>query len=164
MRGVRYKSSVRAIAISLAAALGLAGCGGGGDEAEQAAEQAVEAARFAPVDKVLNVEIGRTRNGYLISATGLAPGLGYGAPELRARREGRPGPDGFIHRFRFCRESARSPAQSGSGRNPSAAHHRWIAGPGRRTSRRHGHPRPRVKRRDHDAVLRRARTYLTSIS
>ncbi len=118
MRGVRYKSSVRAIAISLAAALGLAGCGGGGDEAEQAAEQAVEAARFAPVDKVLNVEIGRTRNGYLISATGLAPGLGYGAPELRARREGNPGPDGFID-FDFVAKAPDPRRNLGQGEIPA---------------------------------------------
>jgi hypothetical protein len=42
------------------------------------------------------IEIGRTRNGYVISAHGIAPGLGFGAPELRARREGKAGPDGFI--------------------------------------------------------------------
>ncbi len=96
MRGGSCKVGIQAIAVALIATLGLSGCGGGDDEAEQAVEQVTEAARFAPVDKVLNVEIGRTRNGFLISATGLAPGLGYGAPELRARREGRPGPDGFI--------------------------------------------------------------------
>ncbi|MDH3668514.1 MAG: hypothetical protein OEN23_16435 [Paracoccaceae bacterium] len=96
MRGERYKIGARVMATAVLVTLGLAGCGGGDDEAEQAVEQATEAARFAPVDKVLNVEIGRTRNGFLINATGLAPGLGYGAPELRARREGRPGPDGFI--------------------------------------------------------------------
>ena len=43
-----------------------------------------------------DIEIGRTRNGYVITARGDAPGLGYGAPELRTRREGKPGPDGFI--------------------------------------------------------------------
>ena len=42
------------------------------------------------------IEIGRTRNGYVITARGEAPGLGHSAPELRARREGKVGPDGFI--------------------------------------------------------------------
>lgn len=95
MRGAR--GTAGALAIAVMATLGLAGCGDSEEKAEAlAAEQAAEAARFEPVVRVLNVEMGRTRNGYLISATGIAPGLGYASPELRVRREGRPGPDGFI--------------------------------------------------------------------
>ncbi len=49
-----------------------------------------------PVQSVAKVEIGRTRDGFLISAFGTAPGLGYGAPELRVRRSGTPAADGFV--------------------------------------------------------------------
>ena len=152
MRGGSCKVGIQAIAVALIATLGLSGCGGGDDEAEQAVEQVTEAARFAPVDKVLNVEIGRTRNGFLISATGLAPGLGYGAPELRARREGRPGPDGFIDYDLVS--GARSAAQSGPGRGLGAAHHCRTARPLRCAARCHGNSRSRPQRWDHDAVLR----------
>lgn len=88
----------------------LAGCetGTGLDDAdtliggESAAEKAVREAREAaienkvPVASVRGVEIGRTRDGYLISAFGTAPGLGYSLPALRPRRGGALGGDGYI--------------------------------------------------------------------
>jgi hypothetical protein len=89
-----------ALATAIATALALGGCSlfsSDDDEQAAAAEQAaLEAASYAPIETVRNIEIGRTRNGYVISVGGIAPGLGFGAPELRARREGKAGPDGFI--------------------------------------------------------------------
>ncbi|MEM7056921.1 MAG: hypothetical protein AAF557_04985 [Pseudomonadota bacterium] len=49
-----------------------------------------------PVQSVGKVEIGRTRDGYLITVFGTAPGIGYAAPELRVRRGGQPAADGFL--------------------------------------------------------------------
>ncbi|HUS53939.1 MAG TPA: hypothetical protein VMY41_08025 [Thermohalobaculum sp.] len=86
-------------AAAIAAALGLGGCSlfSSDDDSEAvAAEEAASSARFAPVEAVLHIEIGRTRNGYAITARGIAPGVGFGAPELRARRDGKMGPDGFV--------------------------------------------------------------------
>ena len=92
-----YRVASRALVALLAAVVALGACSSKEKKREeQAAEEAIEAARFEPVDKVLNIEIGRTRNGYVVSVVGLAPGLGYGAPELRPRREGNVGPDGFL--------------------------------------------------------------------
>jgi hypothetical protein len=91
--------SALANAAAIVAVLGFGGCSlfGSDDKAEEAAaNEAVSEALYAPIEAVRHIEIGRTRNGYVISVLGIAPGLGYGAPELRARREGGPGPDGFI--------------------------------------------------------------------
>ncbi len=88
-----------ALSAAIAAVLVLGGCslfGSDDDEEAAAAEQEQAAALYAPVEAVRHIEVGRTRNGYVITAHGIAPGLGYGAPELRARRQGKPGPDGFI--------------------------------------------------------------------
>jgi hypothetical protein len=85
----------------------LGGCGafgdiqtlwGGESRAEKAERQTAEAAVAAqvPVAVVNRLEVGRTRNGFLITAYGTAPGLGYSLPTLRPRREGRPGLDGYI--------------------------------------------------------------------
>jgi hypothetical protein len=91
--------SALAAAAAIAAALSLGGCSlfGSDDEAEAAAEnEAAGEALYAPIAAVRHIEIGQTRNGYVITALGIAPGLGYGAPELRVRRQGSPGPDGII--------------------------------------------------------------------
>lgn len=75
----------------------LAGCSmfGGNDE-EEAAARAAAVASAVPVDEVVGIEIGRTSTGILVTAYGFAPGIGYGAPELRARRGGAIGTDGFL--------------------------------------------------------------------
>ncbi len=93
------RNAALATAAAIAAVLALGGCslfGSGDYEAAVAAEQAEAASLYVPVEVVRHIEIGRTRNGYVITARGEAPGLGHGAPELRARREGKVGPDGFI--------------------------------------------------------------------
>jgi len=84
--------------IAVTALLALGGCSifSSDDEEVTAADEAAAAALYDPVETVRDIEIGRTRDGYVITALGYAPGLGYGAPELRARREGKAGPDGFI--------------------------------------------------------------------
>ncbi len=94
------RNAALATATAIAAVLALGGCSLFGsdddDEAAAAIEQAEAAALYVPIEVVRHIEIGRTRNGYAITARGEAPGLGHGAPELRARREGKVGPDGFI--------------------------------------------------------------------
>jgi hypothetical protein len=92
------RTAALATAAAVAAALALGGCSwfSSDDEAEAAAEQAEAAALYVPIEAVRHVEIGRTRNGYVITARGVAPGLGHSAAELRARREGKAGSDGFI--------------------------------------------------------------------
>ncbi len=88
----------RTAALAIAAALALGGCSlfDSDDVEEAAAIEQAAAARYVPIEVVRHVEIGRTRSGYVITARGIAPGLGHGAPELRARRKGKAGPDGFI--------------------------------------------------------------------
>ena len=93
------RNSALVTAAAIAAVLALGGCslfGSNDDEEAAAAEQAEPSAIYVPVEAVRQIEIGRTRNGYVITARGEAPGLGHGAPELRARREGKVGPDGFL--------------------------------------------------------------------
>lgn len=69
---------------------------------ESSKEKAAREARLAqaqikvPVTAVRSVELGRTRDGFLITAFGTAPGLGYALPALRVRRSGEPGADGYI--------------------------------------------------------------------
>lgn len=86
-----------ALAVAIAAVISLAGCSlFGSDKPKETETQAAEADPYIPVETVRNIEIGRTRNGIAITAFGIAPGLGYGAPELRARRDGTAGPDGIL--------------------------------------------------------------------
>lgn len=49
-----------------------------------------------PVARVTDLEIGVTRSGRLLKATGEAPLTGWFQPALRPRRDGAPGPDGFL--------------------------------------------------------------------
>ena len=87
------------LVVAIAGVISLGGCsmlGFGKDTEKAAAEAEAVAESFAPVERVVNIEIGRTRNGAAVTANGVAPGLGFSSPELRARREGKPGPDGFL--------------------------------------------------------------------
>lgn len=91
--------SALATAAAITASLGLGGCSlfGSEDKAEvAAAKQAAIESLYEPIAAVRHIEIGRTRNGYVITVYGFAPGLGYGAPELRVRRQWSLGPDGII--------------------------------------------------------------------
>lgn len=93
------------------ATLMLAGCGDPGDvtedigtlwgeesSAEIAERQRIERLKTikVPVQAVRSVEIGRTRDGFIITAFGTAPGLGFSLPALRVRRSGQPSSDGFV--------------------------------------------------------------------
>ena len=71
---------------------------GGESRAEKKAKEKETARiqRKVPMQTVGSVEIGRTRDGILITAHGTAPGLGYSLPVLQARRDGKPGKDGYI--------------------------------------------------------------------
>ncbi len=71
---------------------------GGESRADEARRGAVQEARTTPVpvESVRNVEIGQTRDGFLITAYGTAPGLGYSLPRLRPRRDGAPCIDGYV--------------------------------------------------------------------
>lgn len=92
-----------ALALAAAVMIGLGGCSwfGSGDKEKPAEEQVT--GNYEPVETVRNIEIGRTRDGAAVTAFGFAPGLGYGAPELRPRREGNVGPDGFLDFDFFAR-------------------------------------------------------------
>jgi hypothetical protein len=93
------RNAALATAAALVAALALGGCSvfkSKDKDEEVVSEEAAPEAIYEPIESVRDIEIGRTRNGYVISVQGTAPGLGYGAPELRARRDGKPGLDGFL--------------------------------------------------------------------
>lgn len=82
----------------LSIVLGLGACGlFSSDEEEQAAfEETLPVLSAVPVQAVREIEIGRTRDGFVVTAYGTAPALGYAVPQLRARRDGKPGADGFL--------------------------------------------------------------------
>ncbi|MEM1300020.1 MAG: hypothetical protein AAGH68_12165 [Pseudomonadota bacterium] len=65
-------------------------------EIEEAEARAAAVEAKVPVQLVRSVEMGRTRDGFLITAFGTAPGLGYALPALRPRRDGAPAADGYI--------------------------------------------------------------------
>jgi len=86
-----------ALAAAIAIILGLGGCSlFGSDKAKETEAQAVPADPFVLIASVRNIELGRTRNGIAVTAFGVAPGLGFAAPDLRPRRDGKPGPDGIL--------------------------------------------------------------------
>lgn len=90
--------------LPLVAALMLGACGdidtlwGGKSDAEEARALALAEARAekVPVASVQGIEIGRTRDGFLVTAHGTAPGPGYSLPRLEVRRGGATGADGYV--------------------------------------------------------------------
>lgn len=96
--------------IALALAVAAGGCStgtflddvptlwGGDSRADKEREVAVEQARAAqvPVETVSALEVGRTRDGFLITAFGAAPVPGYSLPQLRPRRGGAPDVEGYV--------------------------------------------------------------------
>ena len=89
----------RLVACVLAVALPLAGCSVfGSEEEETAAEPGPAVVERGPVQvqAVRRLELGRTRDGIVITAFGTAPGIGYAGPRLEPRREGAPASDGLI--------------------------------------------------------------------
>ncbi|MEM6932516.1 MAG: hypothetical protein AAF526_02920 [Pseudomonadota bacterium] len=83
----------------LVVAVALGGCGLFSDDEpdpDLEVEQQLPNLRPVPVQAVREIEIGRTRDGFVVTAYGTAPALGYALPQLRVRRDGKPGTDGFI--------------------------------------------------------------------
>ncbi|HUF57554.1 MAG TPA: hypothetical protein VMM55_13445 [Thermohalobaculum sp.] len=66
----------------------------GGDDAPEPADVVEPAVR--PVEEIRGIEIGRTRDGIVVTAFGIAPTLGYADPRLEARRGGLIAEDGFL--------------------------------------------------------------------
>jgi len=99
---------------SMFVALGLGACSTideltGSDESATAAAEALEIDK-TPVVRVESLELGRLFRGYMLIATGVAPGTGYYQPELRIRYGGELGPDGF-YEFDFVAAAPDDPAQ-----------------------------------------------------
>ncbi|MEM9046046.1 MAG: hypothetical protein AAGC81_15265 [Pseudomonadota bacterium] len=96
----------------------LGGCGLFSDDEDEVPAELTEADLFptqgVPIQAVREFEIGRTRDGFVVTAYGTAPALGYGSPELRIRREGRPGIDGFLD-FDFVATPPRPGLERGQG-------------------------------------------------
>ncbi|MEM6945928.1 MAG: hypothetical protein AAF416_16295 [Pseudomonadota bacterium] len=91
----RRRALIAAFAASPMALLG--GCSLFGDDEEEVAEaQAVLERRREPVENVGRVEVGRTRNGFAVSAYGVAPTTGFSQPILSLRRDGSLALDGFL--------------------------------------------------------------------
>ena len=93
--------AVHARFLLVASVLTLGGCGfslfGDDDETDQQDPQAVALQQVkVPIQAVRSAEMGRTRDGFIITAYGTAAGLGYSLPTLRPRRGGAPGTDGYI--------------------------------------------------------------------
>lgn len=106
-----------AVLAALAAAVFLGGCGlFGSDEDEPDAAASAEQAQpsYDPVTEVRKIEIGRTRNGIVITTIGLAPGAGYVLPELRPRRDEQPGPEGYLD-YDFVARAPDAASTPGSG-------------------------------------------------
>lgn len=102
---------------AFAAVLALGGCslfGSGEDEQEGAAAEQAPQPSYDSVDEVAHIEIGRTRDGLVITAYGVVPSLGFAAPELRPRRDGQVGPDGYLD-FDFVARVPAEPATAAAG-------------------------------------------------
>ena len=74
----------------------LPGCSSFGGDEPETVEPVPTAPAVLPMEDVRSVEIGRTWDGLVLTAFGLAPGLGYADPRLEARRGGRLAPDGYL--------------------------------------------------------------------
>lgn len=70
---------------------------GGGDEEEEAAAAPVAVQPQAVImAEITGLEVGRTRDGIVLTAIGLAPGIGFAEPRLAARRNGLPDSQGIV--------------------------------------------------------------------
>ncbi len=106
-----------ALIFPMLVAFGLSACSTiedltGSDDPEPTATQAPEIAK-EPVVRIESLELGRLFRGYMLIATGVAPGTGYHLPELRIRYGGELGPDGF-YEFDFV---AAAPDDTSQGAN-----------------------------------------------
>lgn len=103
-------------AVAAAAVLALAGCEDVGALLDFESDRDAEVA--APVGppkvsvvRIDELELGRLFSGFMLTAVGVAPALGYYAPELRPRFGGELGPDGF-YEFDFVAAAPPEPVQS----------------------------------------------------
>ncbi|MEM9100296.1 MAG: hypothetical protein AAGC79_17425 [Pseudomonadota bacterium] len=96
----------------------LAGCGLFSSDDEEVPQELTEQDLFptqgVPIQAVREIEIGRTRDGFVVTAFGTAPALGFANPELRIRRQGQPGVDGFLD-FDFIASPPRPGLERGQG-------------------------------------------------
>ena len=90
--------SIFVTSLAFLAVFALSGCSwfSSDDPATEAASTELATPALVPVQAVRSIEVGRTRDGIVVSAFGTAPGLGFGAPQLIARRDGKPNRDGFL--------------------------------------------------------------------
>ncbi|MEM8793006.1 MAG: hypothetical protein AAGE80_15410 [Pseudomonadota bacterium] len=101
-------------------AMSLSGCGLFSDDEEEEevptdlTEQDLFPTQGVPIQAVREIEIGRTRDGFVITAFGTAQALGFGNPRLRARRDGLVGADGFLD-FDFVATPPRPGLERGQG-------------------------------------------------
>lgn len=86
-----------AILTIVVAAMGLSACSTIDDitGSEDTAVAAAPEVEKTQVVRIETLELGRLFRGYMLIATGVAPGTGYYEPELRIRYGGELGPDGF---------------------------------------------------------------------
>lgn len=103
-----------ALFVPMIVAFGLGACSTiedltGSDEPSTATAEAPEVIK-TPVVRIESLELGRLFRGYMLIATGVAPGTGYHQPELRIRYGGELGPDGF-YEFDFVAAAPDDPAQ-----------------------------------------------------
>lgn len=105
-----------ALLFSILVVLGLSACSTI-DELTDTEESTIAAAtpeiEKSPVVRIESLELGRLYRGYMLIATGVAPGTGYYLPELRIRYGGELGPDGF-YEFDFVAAAPDDPSAGSS--------------------------------------------------
>ncbi|MGB0411975.1 MAG: hypothetical protein ACPGFA_10335 [Pikeienuella sp.] len=90
-----------AMTVAIAACLGLGACqtidelAGLEEEVKESIAKVEEGPPAQSVSRIDTLELGRLHRGYMLTAIGLAPGLGYWDPKLVIRYNGELAPDGF---------------------------------------------------------------------
>jgi len=110
-------------AVAIATALAVGGCSlfkSDDGKKDAAAKTAPAEPIYEPITALQQLEIGTTRNGYVITAFGYAPGIGYGSPHLQPRRDGKPATDGYLD-YDFVAEAPDPALNLGTGDAPARA-------------------------------------------
>ena len=90
-----------AISVALAVTMGLSACetldelATFDEEIRESVKKRQEGPPAQSASRIDNLELGRLHRGYMLTAIGLAPGLGYWDPKLVIRYNGELAPDGF---------------------------------------------------------------------